>query len=218
MIEISTAAGDGSAWDLDVESTSSALPYTASHPVHPAPRIWATGLILAASMTTSCFIGAPSADALTLGDHTTRPIDAVAEFSVPIGDVSVSGTASDAPNAEGEDTPKPDTAELIRELHDQSGLTWEQLGKILGVSRRSVHLWASGGRMNARHVELVTNLATLVHRAPVRSPERVRTWLLAPNPNGPSPVEAFKARHRPSGTVVNEVGYTASQLIGQDAD
>jgi hypothetical protein len=218
MIEITTAAGERSVSVLDVESASSALSNSMADSAIPAPRIWVTGIFLAASMTTSCFIGSPAANALTLGDHTTRPIDLVAEPDVPVSGVSRSDSASVARAAEVKGAREPDTAELIRDLHDQSGLTWEQLSKVLGVSRRSVHLWASGGRMNARHVELATSLATLVRSAPADASERVRTWLFASRSDGPSPVEAFKAQHRRPGAVVNEVGYTASQLIGQDAD
>jgi DNA-binding XRE family transcriptional regulator len=50
------------------------------------------------------------------------------------------------------------TSDIVRELHAKSGLTWEQLGRLIGVSRRAVHLWAAGGRINARHLELVMQL------------------------------------------------------------
>jgi transcriptional regulator with XRE-family HTH domain len=43
----------------------------------------------------------------------------------------------------------PLTAKAISELRRISGLTWEQLGELFGVSRRSVHFWASGKPMNA---------------------------------------------------------------------
>jgi hypothetical protein len=42
--------------------------------------------------------------------------------------------------------------------------------------------------------------------------------LLAANAGSLSPVEQFKTDHRRPGAAVNGVGYTASQLIGQDAD
>ena len=41
------------------------------------------------------------------------------------------------------------TRQAISELRRISGLTWEQLGELFEVSRRSVHFWASGKPLNA---------------------------------------------------------------------
>ena len=41
------------------------------------------------------------------------------------------------------------TRQAISELRRISGLTWEQLGELFDVSRRSVHFWASGKPLNA---------------------------------------------------------------------
>lgn len=184
----------------------------------PTPKIWATGLFLAASMTTSCFVGAPAANAVPLGNQTTRPIGQTMgsdpETEPPASpNPTVETSASDA---------APETqigsAALVKNLHDRSGLTWDQLSKALGVSRRSLHLWASGGRMNARHIELVTEFAGIVRNAPTRGRDAVRTWLLTSDAGAPSPLEAFKASHSRGEAPVFGVGYTASQLIGVDAD
>jgi len=55
-------------------------------------------------------------------------------------------TASGCSSEQQADT--PDGAEMTRqaisELRRISGLTWEQLGELFDVSRRSVHFWASG--------------------------------------------------------------------------
>lgn len=218
MIDMTTTAGGRAASTFDAEDVSTALQRSAPKSTTPAPKIWATGLFLAASMTTSCFVGAPAANALALGDHTTRPLDPAAGLPASTLGTWQGNPTSNTPPVAVEEAPKPNTAELIQDLHDRSGLTWEQLSKILGVSRRSVHLWASGGRMNARHIELANELVSLVRNAPAEDPERVRAWLLAANVGGLSPVEEFKADHRGPGAAVNGVGYTASQLIGQDAD
>lgn len=53
-------------------------------------------------------------------------------------------------------------ADQIRDLHSRSGLTWTQLGSLFGVSRRAVHHWANGGRMNAANAELLAELSTRV--------------------------------------------------------
>ena len=45
--------------------------------------------------------------------------------------------------------PSRSTAAAVSELRRFSGLTWEQLAQVLGVSRRSLHFWASGQSLNA---------------------------------------------------------------------
>ena len=40
---------------------------------------------------------------------------------------------------------------VIAQLRRLTGLTWEQLAYLFGVSRQSVHFWASGGTMTAAH-------------------------------------------------------------------
>lgn len=56
----------------------------------------------------------------------------------------------------------PATAQLLQEVHADSGLTWDQIARYFGVSRRAVHLWASGGRMAAANEEMLTRLAKTV--------------------------------------------------------
>jgi len=42
-----------------------------------------------------------------------------------------------------------DTGHAVAEIRRLSGLTWKQLGDLLGVSRRSAHFWASGKPLSA---------------------------------------------------------------------
>lgn len=78
------------------------------------------------------------------------------------------------------------TAEAVKFVHDHSGLTWEQLAKAFGVSRRAVHLWAAGKAINARHSELLADLAAVVRRLPGSTAAERRTALLRPSTAGPS--------------------------------
>lgn len=183
----------------------------------PAPKVWATGMLLAASMTTSCFVGAPAARAISLEDYTSSPAEATAVPGLNAVQ-SIAPVSSRVSLASTERASELTTATLIKEMHSKSGLTWEQLSKALGVSRRSVHLWASGGRINARHVELLSELARLIDEAPVANPKSVRAWLLTSEAGRSSPLEAFKSTHRRTAPPVNTVGYTPSQLLGVDAD
>ena len=79
-----------------------------------------------------------------------------------------------------------DSAESIRLLRDISGLTWEQLSRIFAVSRRSVHLWASGKSLNAPHAELLGRVLGLVMQLPGDTPEQRRAALLSPTETGVS--------------------------------
>lgn len=85
-------------------------------------------------------------------------------------------------------------ADRVRWLHERSGLTWDQLGKVFGVSRRAVHLWANGGRMNSANATTLAELATAVRALPVGGPDEVRAALLASGPNELSIVDRFRLR------------------------
>ena len=45
--------------------------------------------------------------------------------------------------------PAESTAEAIMEIRRRSGLTWQELGELFEVSRRSVHHWANGKPVSA---------------------------------------------------------------------
>jgi DNA-binding transcriptional regulator YiaG len=52
----------------------------------------------------------------------------------------------------------PSEAGALSELRRLSGLSWEQLARLLGVSRRTLHFWASGkamARSNEEHLQRV---------------------------------------------------------------
>ena len=64
------------------------------------------------------------------------------------------------------------TRKAVSELRRISGLTWEQLGQLLGVSRRSIHFWASGKPLNAsneRRLMRVLDIVRVADRGSARS-------------------------------------------------
>lgn len=64
------------------------------------------------------------------------------------------------------------TSDAIAELRRTSGLTWDQIGRLFGVSRRSVHFWASGKPMNAaneQHLLQVLEVVRQTDRGDARS-------------------------------------------------
>lgn len=74
--------------------------------------------------------------------------------------------------------PEPAAATRIRRAKDDSGLTWEQFRRLFGVSQRSVHLWASGGRMSARNEERLTQIEQVVSALDLATPQQRRESLL----------------------------------------
>ena len=57
------------------------------------------------------------------------------------------------------------TSDAIAELRRTSGLTWDQIGRLFGVSRRSVHFWASGKPMNVANEQHLLQVLDVVRRA-----------------------------------------------------
>lgn len=57
------------------------------------------------------------------------------------------------------------TRQAISELRRISRLTWEQLGELFDVSRRSVHFWASGKHLNARNEQRLMQVLDVVRAA-----------------------------------------------------
>lgn len=78
------------------------------------------------------------------------------------------------------------TAIVVRDLHEISGLTWEQIAKLFSVSRRAVHLWAAGKPMNAGHEELLSGLLRIAKALPGSTAAQRRSAMLRPGASGPS--------------------------------
>jgi len=93
-------------------------------------------------------------------------------------------------------------AELVKWLHDESGLTWDQIARTFDVSRRAVHLWANGGRVSAGNAEALQALVALVRNAATSSRTETRAALLAVGSDGMSLIDRFRrAQHAASRAV-----------------
>jgi hypothetical protein len=79
----------------------------------------------------------------------------------------------------------------VLQLRNLSGLTWGQLAKLFGVSRRAIHLWASGGRMNSAHSERLNEILSVVRGIETDTGEQRREILLAPQADGRSLYESL---------------------------
>jgi DNA-binding transcriptional regulator YiaG len=86
-----------------------------------------------------------------------------------------------------EDETLPSTA--IVELRRRSGLTWEQLSRLFGVARRSVHFWSSGKPMNAANEERLGRLLAVVRYIDRGSARATRTAIVTALPDGVIPFD-----------------------------
>lgn len=95
----------------------------------------------------------------------------------PLPVVASVAQTPDAPDA----TAHRSDREEILWIKEQSGLTWEQLGKVFGVSRRAVHMWANGGRLNEANAQRLRQFASIIQRlkaeTPGATPETIRARL-----------------------------------------
>ncbi|MFE3059104.1 hypothetical protein [Nocardia sp. NPDC059239] len=92
--------------------------------------------------------------------------------------------------------------EEIAWIKAHSGLTWDQLGKVFGVSRRAVHMWANGGRLNESNARRLRSFSAIVRDIEAvispQTPEMVRARLLQVEPDGLSIVDRLR-RDRSAG-------------------
>ena len=70
------------------------------------------------------------------------------------------------------------TAEAVLEIRRRSGLTWEELGELFDVSRRSVHHWANGKPAAAGHQRTIRKMLAAVRRLDRGSQAGTRALLL----------------------------------------
>ncbi|WP_133755526.1 hypothetical protein [Naumannella halotolerans] len=96
-------------------------------------------------------------------------------------------SSSSATGAQSTETKTVSTAEadasstggLIAELRAATSFTWDQTSKLLGVSRRTVHLWAAGGNISAHNEERLASLVREVRSIQAADAGEARMRILA---------------------------------------
>jgi DNA-binding transcriptional regulator YiaG len=78
----------------------------------------------------------------------------------------------------------PELAKSVRALHERSGLTWDELAYIFGVSRRTLHNWSTGGQVSASHAQAIASVTGVIHDVDAGDPKLTRSKLLAPTAEG----------------------------------
>lgn len=157
------------------------------------------------------YIGEWTSTARVVG---TGPLAVSSPRGVPSAALVAPQAVASASKISAASSAVPTQAEEIQWLHDASGLTWEQLGRVFGVSRRAVHLWANGGRMNGTNAELLGQLVGLVRALPAGNADERRAALLAPSLEGPSLVDQFRARHQVGSHDITGSPFRPEELLG----
>jgi DNA-binding transcriptional regulator YiaG len=83
--------------------------------------------------------------------------------------------------------------DAVNEIRKLSGLTWEQLAKILNVSRRSLHFWASGKPLSLFNEELLRRLLGTIQYINRGSMSENRSLLLHPVHDSSIPLDLLIA-------------------------
>jgi hypothetical protein len=93
----------------------------------------------------------------------------------------------------------------LERVHELSGLTWEQIARMFNVSRRSVHMWLTGGRMSAANREALVALDLTVRSLPGRTAEdRRRQLLFEPTETGRSVYDEARYQRASSDDDINK--------------
>jgi transcriptional regulator with XRE-family HTH domain len=117
------------------------------------------------------------------------------------------------------DAPLGDFAASVRGLYRRSGLTWNEIARALGVSRRAVHHWSEGKRPAESHAQRLEDLVRLVGLYELATPESTRGALLAPTSDGASALSHFAEASAPVRTVplstMRPADFFAADIVSQ---
>lgn len=68
--------------------------------------------------------------------------------------------------------------ELVDDIHQRSGLTLEEIAELVGTSRRTIHNWRNGERVNSRNERILRDLADVIRKIDAGDPKATRQRLL----------------------------------------
>jgi len=89
--------------------------------------------------------------------------------------------------------------EVLQRVRRTSGLSWGDVARAMGVSRRTIHNWLNGARIAGVHLDRLLDLDRIVRIAgSVGRPDDVRARLLLPGPHGRSIVDEMALAARPA--------------------
>lgn len=89
-------------------------------------------------------------------------------------------------------------ARLLQRLRRVSGLSWGDVARALGVSRRTIHNWLGGARIAGVHLTRLVEFDRIVNATAVGTPEDTRARLLQPRSDGRSIFDDMALTARPT--------------------
>ena len=88
------------------------------------------------------------------------------------------------------------TSQAILEIRRRSGLTWEELGALFNVSRRTIHHWANGMSPSTSHEQVIRRMLATIRRLDQSSQIRTRAFLFVVDEStGTSQFDMLKDGH-----------------------
>lgn len=135
-------------------------------------------------------------------------------YAAALKDVATrSRTLPAVPPALGTPPARP-VADVLQRLRRVSGLSWGEIAVGVGVSRRAVHHWLSGGRIADAHVARVLGLERLVALHEAGSAELTRDRLLRPGPGGRPVLDDFRLQAKPRRAALRPTA-SVSELLSE---
>lgn len=145
----------------------------------------------------------------SLPSHTETPLS---QSIIYRGDI-VSRTPLRAHDGNDVEDSLPALASSVRSLRQRSGLTWEELAGIFGVTRRTLYNWSVGGQVSAVHARDLARVIALVHGVDTGNPKTTRSHLLAPRENGSTLFEQLVVRRGDIPTALSGPYFRPEQLL-----
>jgi hypothetical protein len=78
-------------------------------------------------------------------------------------------------------------ATQLQHLKETTGLSWNQVAALFGVTRRAVHFWIRGGNITDDHLARLDHLQTQLFAHVSDDPRSTRAALMLPDATGRSP-------------------------------
>jgi DNA-binding transcriptional regulator YiaG len=125
--------------------------------------------------------------------------------------------AQEQPASDEEDAPLPELAKSVRSLRQRSGLTWDELARIFGVTRRTLYNWSIGGQVSAANARAIADVIGSLHEIDAGDPRVTRSRLLAPTENGAT-LYAMLIQQRRRASHPSAPVYSPDQLLGARYD
>lgn len=86
---------------------------------------------------------------------------------------------------------------MLQRLRRLSGLSWGEIARAVGVSRRTIHNWLAGARVAGVHLTRLLELGRVVDNVSTGSVEATRTAMMRPSADGRSILDELALAARP---------------------